>query len=129
MTNKMDPEIKQLWLNALRSGEYSQAMGRLKRDGAFCCLGVLCEIAVANGVIEVEDVNRGVLGVIGKYGESDESSELPFVVAEWAGLDCPNPWVEVVLHDGTTREFALSDVNDDLNKNFLEIADLIEEQL
>lgn len=38
----------QAWIDTLRSGRYRQARGRLKRteypDGAFCCLGVLCDI-------------------------------------------------------------------------------------
>ena len=40
----MDAKIKQLWVNALRSGKYRQARGFLRKNGAMCCLGVLCEI-------------------------------------------------------------------------------------
>lgn len=34
------------WLEALESGKYSQASGMLKNptSGAYCCLGVLCEV-------------------------------------------------------------------------------------
>ena len=32
------------WIAALRSGEYKQGSEFLKRDGKFCCLGVLTEI-------------------------------------------------------------------------------------
>lgn len=38
----MDPEIKRLWVEALRSGEYRQNIGCLEDNGAYCCLGVLC---------------------------------------------------------------------------------------
>lgn len=41
----MNPQYKEKWLKALRSGEYKQGGGYLQRDGKFCCLGVLCEIA------------------------------------------------------------------------------------
>lgn len=36
------------WLAALRSGEYRQAPGALQADdtSGFCCLGVLCDLAV-----------------------------------------------------------------------------------
>lgn len=35
-------EIKQKWLDALRSGQYEQGHGKLKTDdGKYCCLGVL----------------------------------------------------------------------------------------
>ena len=41
----MNKEIKQKWIEALRSGKYKQTRGKLKgRNGAFCCLGVLCDI-------------------------------------------------------------------------------------
>lgn len=40
----MDREIKKLWVEALRSGHFKQAKGRLVDDGAYCCLGVLCVV-------------------------------------------------------------------------------------
>lgn len=43
-------EIKTMWLEALRSGKYRQAQGRLQRQTengiGFCCLGVLCDLEV-----------------------------------------------------------------------------------
>lgn len=41
---------KDLWIKALRSGEYKQGRGTLKftlsnKEPEYCCLGVLCEIA------------------------------------------------------------------------------------
>ena len=42
---KMKVKYKKRWLEALRSGEYGQTTGSLTDDeGAFCCLGVLCDI-------------------------------------------------------------------------------------
>lgn len=45
---KMDPEIKAKWVAALRSGEYKQTRGMLKKEGpdgpSFCCLGVLADV-------------------------------------------------------------------------------------
>ena len=39
------------WINALRSGRYPQGQMALNTDNsAFCCLGVLCEVAIDNGV-------------------------------------------------------------------------------
>lgn len=31
------------WLKALRSGEYTQGRGHLRKDGCFCAIGVLAE--------------------------------------------------------------------------------------
>lgn len=46
---RMDPVIKDKWLEALRSGNYAQARSALRRrdtstQDAFCCLGVLCDV-------------------------------------------------------------------------------------
>ena len=44
---KMDPALKAQWVAALRSGQYTQGTGFLKRTAGsttYCCLGVLCEI-------------------------------------------------------------------------------------
>jgi hypothetical protein len=41
----MDANLKTKWVEALRSGQFNQTQGSLKRGkDAFCCLGVLCEI-------------------------------------------------------------------------------------
>lgn len=41
----MDAKLKELWLAALRSGEYPQTMYTLKNSQGYCCLGVLCHVA------------------------------------------------------------------------------------
>lgn len=41
----MNPELKAKWVAALRSGEYRQVSGRLRKGDGFCCLGVLCTVA------------------------------------------------------------------------------------
>lgn len=45
---KMNPEIKQKWVEALRSGRYKQEKGALlvqaSGGAGYCCMGVLCEI-------------------------------------------------------------------------------------
>lgn len=47
----MEPEWKEKWIAALRSGEYKQGYGRLCtiKDGSreYCCLGVLCDVVGA----------------------------------------------------------------------------------
>lgn len=40
----MKAELKQRWLNALRSGNYQQGSGYLNRQERYCCLGVLCDV-------------------------------------------------------------------------------------
>ncbi|MEK6860522.1 MAG: hypothetical protein AABY07_00995 [Nanoarchaeota archaeon] len=39
----MNPELKQNWVDALRSNRYEQGNLYLTNRGMFCCLGVLCD--------------------------------------------------------------------------------------
>ena len=40
----MNRTIKQLWIDALRSGDYEQGTQQLRFAGRFCVLGVLCNL-------------------------------------------------------------------------------------
>lgn len=85
----MNKEIKTLWTAALLSGKYRQGTGFLKingRNGAedrFCCLGVLCELAVEAGV--TERLSEDYETVYGKVGDSN-TAILPLHIQEWAGI-------------------------------------------
>ena len=138
----MKPEIKSKWTSALRSGDYKQTDGQLNNGEGLCCLGVLCEIAVQDGVIQktppVADADetlhspgtvgyRSVLETGGTYTEYDI---LPEEVMVWAGLDSRNPPVQFRWdEEEETVTFVISDLNDDKRLTFPEIADVIEEQL
>lgn len=117
----MNEDVKRQWVSALRSGEYEQGYERLKGDGRFCCLGVLCDLAVDAGVVDgwrKKKVADLVLNSIGAHGEVDF---LPREVQEWAGIDEKNP----VVDDGET----LTGLNDVEGLSFEEIANIIEEEL
>lgn len=124
----MKPEIKARWTQALRSGEYPQTTETLKDDDGYCCLGVLCELAVQDGVIEpsfkVEYTDEWAYASTGSDGvKYDETSVLPTVVMEWAGLTSSNPHI---MHDEMC--VPISDPNDN-HVPFSEIADIIDQQL
>jgi hypothetical protein len=126
----VNPEIKAKWVAALRSGEYQQARGALKRaitvdeEGnqvvGHCCLGVLCEVAITEGL----DIETRKGSFVPTYRFDGESALLPHTIAEWAGL---GPIASPSIHTDDGVEF-LADLNDD-GKSFAEIADLIEEYL
>ncbi len=40
----MNREAIQKWIDALRSGDYKQCRGRLRRKDSFCATGVLCDV-------------------------------------------------------------------------------------
>jgi hypothetical protein len=118
----MDATVKELWVKALRSGKYKQGFGKLRDfDSTYCCLGVLCEVAVKQGVIpEATQVEPG-----SKYGYLRALSYLPTQVREWAGLDAPNP--AVANDKGITS--GLGNHNDSGSHDFNSIADMIEASL
>ena len=121
----MNADVKKKWVEALRSGEYKQGQGRLQRDGAFCCLGVLCDLhAKETGLKWMTHAEAfspvwpyssdGALVYIGR------SAELPDEVVSWAGVEDSNPQV------GAKAAYVWNDAE---GKTFTEIADLIEEHL
>lgn len=132
----MNPEVKEQWLRALRSGEYEQGRRYLNNNGKFCCLGVLCDLAEKAGVVSSrlwvdggpgrEDTYSENLTEYVANGNDASVSVLPAAVKEWAGIDASNP--DVVLTKG--RWTPLAWVNDHNNElGFTGIADVIERSL
>src|SRR5579859_4351947 len=95
MVMPMNQEIKARWTAVLRSGEYQQGTGHLSKGGKLCCLGVLCELAVKDGVITsaipYPDDNEPYTG----YGKYLAELVLPAEVAAWAALESNNPYVDL----------------------------------
>ena len=114
----MNKVIKQKWIAALRSGEYKQGKGQLHNSkGEFCCLGVLCDLAVKEGVVQKT------------AGDSDlhyDGATLtpPPSVQKWAGSDLSCLDIDTVV--GIEEEY-YTELNDDGDSlTFDQIADLIE---
>jgi hypothetical protein len=119
------PEIKSRWLDALRSGDFAQTTASLRtHDNRYCCLGVLCELALRDGIVRREDGERWSIYIATDDGGGQSDSNLPDAVQEWAGLDEADP----LLSDGNNSEDA-SEWNDIEHKTFAQIADLIERSL
>jgi hypothetical protein len=117
----MKTDVKALWLTALRSGEYEQGSQRLRRaDNTYCCLGVLCDIAVKAGVIP-EPETPGFRDSY-EYGVNSNTAFLPDEVARWADVDRFGQFTSNGQH------FDLAQSNDD-GATFETIANLIEKHL
>lgn len=133
---KMNPEIKALWVQALRSGAYEQGEGYLHQritDEAtgdsvdtFCCLGVLCDLAVDNGVnMDVQTTGSGLT----TYDE--RTSFLPYAVQDWSGVPSDGDIgtsIEFMFDGQTINEDSLVGLNDG-GMTFDQIANVIEENL
>lgn len=100
----MKRELRDRWVEALRSGDYEQGQSFLRNGNKFCCLGVLCEVA---GVPR-EDTEWG--------------SGYRLSADEWEDVDLPPRWGGLTPRVKQT----LMDKNDLYGKSFLEIADHIE---
>jgi hypothetical protein len=133
----MNPDVKQMWLKDLRSGEFEQGQGYLRAEDKYCCLGVLCEIAVREGVISPPE--KAAYGDYYRYGDdlSRDYLVLPQAVREWAGLEKAGPEVPVPpgfpedpCRDGSDV-ISLTELNDhaEMPYSFPQLADLIEEHL
>tara|TARA_R100001244_G_scaffold121497_1_gene91124 strand:- start:646 stop:1044 length:399 start_codon:yes stop_codon:yes gene_type:complete len=130
----MKTDIKQKWLEALRSGKYRKGTGQLREQGSkttkprYCCLGVLCDLYIKEtGKAKWEN---------GKTIENQESF-LTNKVMRWSGLLRSNPKVFVESSWGGKELFFLADINDgeslvkglNVLPSFKEIANLIEEKI
>lgn len=118
----MNPEVKQKWIKALKSGKYQQGNAKLcqrikKNDNpeqytyGYCCLGVLTELFLEEfpGKLSEEWVNNTILnskpGTIAYdqskryilndvYMSDTEATYLPYSVQKWADLE-RNPRVNI----------------------------------
>ena len=102
---KLPPEIKSQWLEALRSGKFPQGKHRLCANGYYCCLGVLSHI-------------QGRLTQSGYDGTTDT------VLCH----DNPLHWVNDVRMVDSFQVITLIGLNDN-DMPFTQIADIIEHAL
>lgn len=113
----MKKKIAEKWVAALRSGEYKQGTKYLRSGDKFCCLGVLCDLAVKENII-TDPVKKAINNSIYEYDHSD-AGIASYSVREWSGLrDCMG------MYDHS-NPMGLAELNDS-GKTFAEIADIIE---
>lgn len=111
----MKKELKQKWIDALRSGKYTQTFGALKRVEEYegnpvgdCCLGVLCEVMELPYVIVGDGIAEFTFP-----GTMRDTGSLPYSFMEMIEIDL----VDVDRLVG---------MNDKYGFTFKEIADWIE---
>lgn len=148
INEKLKPKVKALWLEALRSGVYEQTNMYLSRNGKYCCLGVLCELAVAGDV--ATRIGDNTVTYVGIASVDASSKILPNSVTTWAGLLSENPTIYIYADDipedriGTFATLSrprltddgktfyattLAELNDTYHFTFSEIADVVEKYL
>lgn len=118
----MSPEIRDLWVMALRSDLYSRTRGRLREEDNFCPLGVLGDLGVQVGIATWEKVD-------GRWflAPWETGTALPRPIQEWAGFTGMHSSQLVPLNYFGYRQ-PLYRLNDVYRLSFEEVADLIEAQ-
>lgn len=125
----MSPELKAEWVAALRSGKYEQGRLYLNRDGKYCCLGVLCELAGVKKDSFASAVHES--GVV-TYIFSDEEQLTDFLGTEFMqalGLERDTVSELAGMNDGWEEDLGDSEIVITDQRSFAEIADVIEERL
>lgn len=119
----MNPELKTLWLEALRSGKYEQGQQFLNRNDKLCCLGVLCEV-----MVELDPTIHAITvkdSEVGGHGVSRS-----FTVKKYGGGSRMIPHTLLSRAKITTMEAKrLAVLNDEHGLSFEEIAKQIEENM
>jgi hypothetical protein len=112
----MKADIKNAWLEALRSGEYAQTEGELHNvDAGYCCLGVLCDVLVKRPELMPEGVSlseneKGEFTLAFDYenGPRDDvvmATELPFVMRDLFGLTADDQSTLIHMNDEGDDDF------------------------
>lgn len=123
--NSIGAEIVAEWIEKLRSGEFKQGQHRLRtgdpnntKDNKYCCLGVLCELAVSAEVIPPPTYDSDQF----QFQYTDDcTAYLPVDVMEWVGISSRHGTYH--LEFGTRDD--LTNKNDQ-GASFSQIADIIE---
>ena len=132
----MNPRIKQLWVDALKSGEYQQTIGALRKDNSYCALGVLIDVyhkETGNGEWSPTIDNCYFfkieyppdLNLKGSYFYEIGQGDLPNTIREWAELKTSNPLIKRWMRTSKT----ISGLNDRERLSFKEIAKKIDKYL
>jgi hypothetical protein len=119
----MDKNTKDLWVKALRSGDYRQGQHQLRtQDDRFCCLGVLCDVfqkETGRGRWDGNHFELAELGTSSAFPPDYMLAELGLGVLE-----------DVLLREGEVGwALFFATMNDYQGRSFSEIADYIEANL
>lgn len=97
-----------IWIAALRSGEYQQAICYLQNSDGYCCLGVACRVLIPEDKLKVNE--KGFL--VGGH--------------PWDQPHAPQWLMDINDHFSKHHGGSLTVMNDSGKISFIEIADKLE---
>lgn len=114
-------------IESLRSDRYNQGYGSLRpSNGAFCCLGVACDISY-KGYWKQQSNNSPSIYVPINTDDPMESMNLPISVMRQ--LDWTRPFGLLLFRDRENNIVSLTALNDSEMFTFDQIADIIQAEL
>lgn len=135
MFDNMNPEWRDRWVTALRSGDYNQGAGNLMGgEDTFCCLGVLCNIFNPDNWDSNMQGAQYVYEYAGNeddpshddmsdhWDETHSDTELPGSLSAHLGIDPDDEQTLIAFNDGVNG--ARNPLG--IHLTFSEIADIIE---
>lgn len=140
----MKAAVKTEWVADLRANPDAQGHGFLdyidSEDGKRkqCCLGRLCLLAVAAGVIPPPVLHDGTYYYLDGYGAREESfslaTRLPWKVSEWARLPVDEDGyrmddIIIMPFEDDSPQVGAIEANDGMGMTFAEIADLADKNV
>ncbi len=136
-------EPAQRWVSILETGDYSQTKYHLRTDKGYCCLGVACDLFIQEHPEDYawvkllpHDKHFTFCHIVLEDGvpvpRGLAESELPQVVQDWLGMRTDNGWYMFIEEEEDDNdgpcETQLTELNDDVNYNFSEIAAVIKSE-
>lgn len=121
---KKQKAVVRRWVKALESGLYKQGQNYLavagKNSDKFCCLGVLCDMAVRAKIIPAPGLAKTHMDDTPHYAYNGVNNTLPKKVMKFAGISssCGD------FDTGTGKTSSLAELNDN-GSSFKEIAKII----
>jgi len=119
-------ERVRLYIDALRSGKYTQTTGKLRGDNCFCALGVAAEASIQNGAPAEWTLDYGVRWeLISKSGDPYDFAVTRLIVAvnDWYGGDLD---AVSLFENDKQRPECITVANDEQGWSFPQIADRLE---
>jgi len=137
----VDVQLVKEWIDALESGGYSQIRRKLRQNGRFCCLGVLCDrsnfgtwtinpqysesigklyylVEEDKDVVTIESMCYIPTGLAAKLGSATEQpnnrSDIPLAIPPWLISKTLKKYYSIIDEATIELEDAIQGIEDDL---------------
>ena len=131
----MNKRIAKKWAKVLRSGKYKQGRGLLKQNGEsgieHCCLGVLCELYDEEmRKKHKRTLTKSAFGPdYNTFTFDNYDDVLPPIVQKWSEMKSDIGEYDSKTNGPYIRTLSLADLNDDEERSFKYIANVIEKNV